>query len=430
MASAGLNLADGHVQSSRIARFRHSRTDAGTRGDRWQYRDTRPRKIGCSDLPVVRRHMISRDRIPQTKRWVVKIGSALLTRNGRGFDRTVLSPWADQMAHYVRSGGDLVLVSSGAVAEGMTRMGWTRRPKLLHELQAAAAIGQMGLIRAYEACFQKRGLHTAQVLLTRDDLADRERYLNARSTLRALLRLGVVPVVNENDTVATDELRFGDNDTLAALVANLIEADLLILLTDQDGLFDRDPRFDSAARLISETRVDDPQLDAVAGGSVGGLGRGGMITKVRAARLAARSGTATVIAPGNGQGVLERIQTGEPVGTLLKPYQEPQAARKRWLAGQLEVQGRLTLDAGAVRAVREQGKSLLAVGVKAGMGGFNRGEVVACVDEQGTEIARGLVNYDAQELSRIKGQPSTRFEDILGYLDDEELIHRDNLVLL
>lgn len=374
--------------------------------------------------------MISRDGIRNTRRWVVKIGSALLTRDGRGFDRTVLSPWADQMTGFRRNGGELVLVSSGAVAEGMTRMGWSRRPKSLHELQAAAAIGQMGLIRAYEACFQKRGLHAAQILLTRDDLDDRGRYLNARSTLLTLLRLGAVPVVNENDTVATDELRFGDNDTLAALVANLIEADLLILLTDQDGLFERDPRFDPSARLISETRVDNPQLDAVAGGSIGGLGLGGMVTKVRAARLAARSGTATVIAPGKEDGVLERIGAGEQVGTLLTPVQEPQAARKRWLAGQLQVQGTLSLDEGAVRALRRQGKSLLAVGVKAVQGAFNRGEVVACVDEQGIEIARGLVNYDALESGRIKGQPSSSFEAILGYLDDEELIHRDNLVLL
>ena len=374
--------------------------------------------------------MISRDGIRQTRRWVVKIGSALLTRDGQGFDRSVLSPWADQATELLRVGGELVIVSSGAVAEGMTRMGWTKRPKMLHELQAAAAIGQMGLIRAYEACFQKRGLHAAQVLLTRDDLADRERYLNARSTLLALLRLGVVPVVNENDTVATDELRFGDNDTLAALVANLVEADLLILLTDQDGLFDRDPRFDPSARLISETRIDNPQLDTVAGGSVSGLGRGGMVTKVRAARLAARSGTATVIGPGKGDGVLERIGAGEQIGTLLTPVQEPQAARKRWLAGQLQVQGRLTLDEGAVRALRRQGKSLLAVGVREVEGAFHRGEVVACVDEQGIELARGLVNYDALESTRIKGQPSSRFEEILGYLDDEELIHRDNLVLL
>jgi glutamate 5-kinase len=374
--------------------------------------------------------MISRDRIRQTRRWIVKIGSALLTRDGRGFDRAILSPWADQMAEFLRNNGELALVSSGAVAEGMTRMGWSRRPRILHELQAAAAIGQMGLIRAYETCFQKRGLHTAQILLTRDDLADRKRYLNARSTLFTLLRLRVVPVVNENDTVATDELRFGDNDTLAALVANLIEAELLVLLTDQDGLFDRDPRLDPSARLISETRVDNPQLDAVASGSVSGLGLGGMVTKVRAARLAARSGTATVIAPGKGERVLERIGAGEEVGTLLTPVQEPQAARKRWLAGQLQVQGRLTLDEGAVRALQKQGKSLLAVGVKSVQGDFHRGEVVACVDQQEREIARGLINYDALESARIKGQPSSRFQDILGYLDDKELIHRDNLVLM
>lgn len=374
--------------------------------------------------------MISRDMIPFTRRWVVKIGSALLTRDGEGLERSMLDPWVAQMAARRAAGTEVVLVSSGAVAEGMARMGWRVRPKALHALQAAAAIGQMGLVRAYEACFQARGLHTAQVLLTRDDLEDRARYLNARSTLRTLLKLGVVPVINENDTVATDELRFGDNDTLAALVANLIGADLLILLTDQDGLFDRDPRRHADAQLIRETRVDDPQLDEVAGGSVSGLGTGGMVTKVRAARLAARSGTPTIIAPGRGEQVLTRIGGGEVVGTLLVPFQGPQAARKQWLAGQLQVRGHLMLDAGAVKALRNNGTSLLAVGVKGVRGVFNRGEVVACVDEIGTEVARGLVNYDAQEIGRIKGQPSRRFEEILGYLDEEELIHRDNLVLL
>jgi glutamate 5-kinase len=374
--------------------------------------------------------MISRDMIPFTRRWVVKIGSALLTRDGEGLERSMLAPWVEQMAARRLAGNEVVLVSSGAVAEGMARMGWRARPKALHELQAAAAIGQMGLVRAYEDCFQARGLHTAQILLTRDDLADRARYLNARSTLRTLLKLGVVPVINENDTVATDELRFGDNDTLAALVANLIGADLLVLLTDQDGLFDRDPRRYADARLITRTRVDDPQLDEVAGGSVSGLGTGGMVTKVRAARLAARSGTPTIIAPGRGDRVLTRIAQGESVGTLLVPFQGPQAARKQWLAGQLQVRGQLTLDAGAVNAVREKGKSLLAVGVKALKGSFNRGEVVACMDEAGREVARGLVNYDAGEVARIRGQPSSQFETILGYLDDQELIHRDNLVLL
>jgi glutamate 5-kinase len=288
----------------------------------------------------------------------------------------------------------------------------------------------MGLVRHYEACFQTHGLHTAQVLLTRDDLADRRRYLNARSTLCTLLSLRVVPVINENDTVATDELRFGDNDTLAALVANLIEAELLILLTDQDGLFDRDPRRHADARLISETRVDDPLLDAAAGGSGSAQGTGGMVTKVRAARLAARSGAATIIAPGRGSEVLTRIGTGEPVGTLLTPAQGPQAARKQWLAGHLQPRGRLTLDAGAVRALCEQGKSLLAVGVKAVHGSFRRGEVVACVDEQWREVARGLINYDADETGRIMGQPSARFAEILGFQEEKELIHRDNLALL
>ncbi|WP_296806161.1 glutamate 5-kinase [Thiocapsa sp.] len=374
--------------------------------------------------------MISRAMIPFTRRWVVKIGSALLTRDGAGLERSMLAPWVEQISARRMAGNEVVLVSSGAVAEGMARMGWRSRPKALHALQAAAAIGQMGLVRAYEDCFQARGLHTAQVLLTHDDLADRARYLNARSTLRTLLKLGVIPVINENDTVATDELRFGDNDTLAALVANLIQADLLVLLTDQDGLFDRDPRAHADARLIPETRVDDPQLDQVAGGSVTGLGTGGMVTKVRAARLAARSGTPTVIAPGRGEDVLRRIGEGEGVGTLLVPFQGPQAARKQWLAGHLQVRGRLTLDAGAVSALREKGTSLLAVGVREVQGAFNRGEVVACVDESGREVARGLVNYDGQEVARVKGQPSSRFEAILGYLDEQELIHRDNLVLL
>jgi glutamate 5-kinase len=374
--------------------------------------------------------MTGREQLRHTHRWVVKIGSALLTENGQGLRRDTLSPWVEQMAGLVKGGVELLLVSSGAVAEGMSRMGWRRRPRTLHELQAAAAIGQMGLVQAYEACFQQRGLHTAQILLTRDDLADRARYLNARNTLKTLLRLGVVPVINENDTVATDELRFGDNDTLAALVANLVEADLLVLLTDQDGLFDRDPRFDPDARLIPETRVDNPQLDQVAGGSVSGLGLGGMVTKVRAARLAARSGAATLIGPGRGAGVLTRVRAGEPVGTLMVPVQGRQAARKRWLAGQLQVRGRLVIDDGAVRKLRESGSSLLAVGVRDVSGSFSRGEAVVCVDGSGREIARGLVNYDVQEVARIKGQPTSRIEAILGYADQEELIHRDNLVLV
>ena len=373
--------------------------------------------------------MISREKIATARRWVIKIGSALLTADGKGLSHEILSQWVEQMAALRNAGHEVVLVSSGAVAEGMSRMGWNARPRNLNELQAAAAIGQMGLVHAWEACFQRYGLHTAQILLTRDDLADRSRYLNARSTLRTLLALGVVPVVNENDTVTTDELRFGDNDTLAALVANLIEAELLILLTDQEGLFDADPRFNPRANLINETRVDNPQLDAVAGGSASGLGLGGMVTKVRAARLAARSGAGTVIASGRRDRVVEAISLGEVVGTLLVPVQEPQAARKRWLAGQLQVRGSLTLDAGAVRVLREQGSSLLAVGVKKVQGHFNRGEMVACVDENDREVARGLVNYNSDEAKRIMGRSSSEIADILGYIDEPELIHRDNLVI-
>ncbi|MCG7901086.1 MAG: glutamate 5-kinase [Candidatus Thiodiazotropha weberae] len=374
--------------------------------------------------------MISREKIASSKRWVIKIGSALLTADGKGLSSDLLGSWVEQIASLRHTGHQVVLVSSGAVAEGMSRMGWQSRPHNLNELQAAAAIGQMGLVQAWEAGFQKFDLHTAQVLLTRDDLEDRSRYLNARSTLRTLLELGVVPVVNENDTVTNDELRFGDNDTLAALVANLIEADLLVLLTDQEGLFDADPRFNPQAKLISQTRVDNPQLDQVAGGSASGLGLGGMVTKVRAARLAARSGTGTVIAAGRQKQVVDAIYRGEDVGTLLVPVQEPQAARKRWLAGQLQPRGSLTIDDGAVRVLREQGSSLLAVGVSDVKGDFARGEVVVCLDKQGSEVARGLVNYDAQETTRLMGVPSSRIEEVLGYVDEDELIHRDNLVLL
>ena len=372
----------------------------------------------------------ARDRVPATRRWVLKIGSALLTENGEGLARERLSRWVKQMAAWVLTGKELILVSSGAVAEGMSRMGWHRRPASIHELQAAAAIGQMGLIRAYETSFQKHGLHTAQVLLTHDDLTNRRRYLNARSTLKTLLGLGVVPVVNENDAVANEELRFGDNDTLAALVANLIEADLLVLLTDQEGLYDHDPRFDSVAKLINYSRVDNPLLDEMAGGSAGELGRGGMVTKVRAARLAARSGTATVIASGCRKDILKHIAVGENVGTLLSPVQGAETARKRWLASHLQVRGYLVLDAGAVKVLRDSGRSLLAVGVTEVKGNFSRGEVVACIDGQGREIARGLVNYSSDEAKKIMGKPSNCIREILGYVDEEELIHPDNLVLI
>lgn len=374
--------------------------------------------------------MSSRDQLSNARRWVVKIGSALLTANGAGLDRNAMLQWCRQIAVLREQGIEVVLVSSGAVAEGMTRLGWTRRPHALHDLQAAAAVGQMGLVEAYESKFQKFGLHTAQVLLGHDDISARDRYLNARSTLTTLLGLGVIPVVNENDTVVTDEIRFGDNDTLAALVANLVDADLLVILTDQEGLYDADPRSHSDAQLISEASVSDTRLDQMAGGSAGALGRGGMITKLRAARLASRSGADSVIAGGIEDDVLLKIAAGESVGTLLMVEQEPLVARKQWLAGMLKSRGSLTLDDGAVRVLQESGKSLLPVGVVAVSGDFRRGDLVACLDSTGAEIAKGLINYNADEARRIVGCSSREIEQRLGYCGDDEIIHRDNLVVL
>ncbi|MBT8121164.1 MAG: glutamate 5-kinase [Gammaproteobacteria bacterium] len=363
------------------------------------------------------------------RRGVIKIGSSLLTNDGQGLASDAIDSWVEQMAALRAAGHEVLLVSSGAVAEGMTRLGWTRRPHALHDLQAAAAVGQMGLIQAYESRFQTYGLHTAQVLLTREDLADRQRYLNARSTLRTLLGLGVIPVVNENDTVTTEEIRFGDNDTLAALVANLVEADLLIFLTDQQGMFDSDPRSNPAAALIGEAQADDVTLETMAAATGGALGRGGMLTKVRAARRAARSGALTMIVAGRDDNVLQRIAADDTLGTRLYPTREPLAARKQWLAGQLQVRGRLQLDAGASRVLLTSGSSLLPVGVVSVEGHFDRGDLVACVDPDGKEIARGLVNYNTTDSVRIAGQASNRIEELLGYIDEPELIHRDNLVL-
>ncbi|TVP90445.1 MAG: glutamate 5-kinase [Pseudomonadaceae bacterium] len=371
-----------------------------------------------------------REKVTNARRWVVKIGSALLTGDGRGLDQDAMRIWVEQLVALRNSGADLVLVSSGAVAAGMSRLGWSERPKTIHELQAAAAIGQMGLVQAWESSFQAHGLATAQVLLTHDDLSDRKRYLNARSTLRALLDLGVIPVVNENDTVVTDEIRFGDNDTLGALVTNLVEADLLVILTDKDGLYTADPGRDPNAELIAEAMADDARLDAMAGGSAGALGRGGMLTKLRAARLAARSGAGTVIVGGRIERVIDRLHAGEPLGTLLLPEKGLLAARKQWLAGHLQIRGRLFVDAGAVRALTSGRRSLLPVGVTAVEGSFRRGEMVACVGPDGREVARGLVNYGIQDAQRIVGQPTESISSILGYIDEPELVHRDNLVLL
>lgn len=374
--------------------------------------------------------MIKRENFKNVKRIVIKIGSSLLTKGGKGLDKVAIAAWVSQMANLRKQGVDVILVSSGSVAEGVWRLGLKTRPTTLHELQAAAAVGQMGLVRVFDDNFQQHGLHASQILLTHDDLSNRQRYLNARSTLLTLLNFGVVPVINENDTVATEEIRFGDNDTLAALVANLVEADLLIILTDQKGLFTADPSVNPDATLISEIRVDDNRLEGMAGDSRSGLGRGGMSTKVRAARLAARSGAATVIAAGVTEDVINVVLRGDEIGTHFLPNLEPLAARKQWLAGQLQVKGQLVLDDGAVKMLKNNGKSLLAVGVKWATGQFERGELVSCLNSNGIEIARGLVNYGIEDTQKIAGKSSTEFEKLLGYADDLELIHRDNLVLI
>ena len=364
------------------------------------------------------------------KRLVVKVGSSLVTDDGRGLDHAAVARWAEEIAQLKRDGREVVLVSSGAIAEGVKRLGWTKRPHAIHELQAAAAVGQMGLIQAYEAAFAKFGLHTAQILLTHDDLADRRRYLNARTTLRTLLELSVIPIVNENDTVTTDEIRVGDNDTLGALVANLSEADVLVLLTDQQGLYTADPRKYPQATFVGEARAGDPALEAMAGGAGSALGRGGMLTKVLAAKRAARSGASTIIACGRDTNVLTRLAAGEAIGTTLIAPAASLAARKQWLADHVQLAGKLRLDAGAVRALSKEGKSLLPIGVIAVEGNFERGEVVGCYAPDGREVARGLVNYGAQDAVKILRKPSAEIESILGYVDEAELIHRDNMVLL
>lgn len=362
------------------------------------------------------------------RRWIIKIGSALLTNDGQGLNADIIARWVRQIVYLGERDFEFVLVSSGAVVEGMSRLGWPERPTAIHELQAAAAVGQMGLVQTYEQAFKQYGRHTAQVLIDHDDLSNRERYLNARSTLSTLLSLNVIPIVNENDTVVTDEIRFGDNDTLAALVSNLVQAETLVILTDQDGLFEQDPRTNPNAKLVQQAASDDPKLQSMVGDG-GKFGRGGMVTKLRAAKVAARSGANTIIANGRSDTVLLDLATGESRGTLLTAAQQPQAARKRWLAGQLQMRGKLTLDAGAVKVLTEQGRSLLPVGVKSVSGEFTRGDMVACLAPNGEEVARGLVNYNSDECTKIIGQTSEKIAEILGYRNDEELIHRDNLVL-
>ncbi|MHA6832297.1 glutamate 5-kinase [Ralstonia pseudosolanacearum] len=374
--------------------------------------------------------MALRSLIADARRLVVKVGSSLVTDDGRGLDQAAIARWAAQIAALRAAGKEVVLVSSGAIAEGMQRLGWTRRPKEIHELQAAAAVGQMGLAQVYESEFARHGIRTAQVLLTHGDLADRERYLNARSTLLTLLGLGVVPIINENDTVVTDEIKFGDNDTLGALVTNLIEGDALIILTDQRGLYTADPRKHPDARFVDEAQAGAPELEAMAGGAGSSIGKGGMLTKIVAAKRAAKSGAHTVIASGREVDVLARLAGGEAIGTQLRAPTGRMAARKQWMIDHLQLRGRVVLDAGAVDKLTAGGKSLLPIGVTEVQGEFARGEVISCVDTAGREVARGLTNYSAAEARLIARKASSEIETVLGYVSAAELVHRDNLVLL
>ncbi len=367
--------------------------------------------------------------LKQAQRIVVKIGSSLVTNHGQGLDHVRLSSIAEQIAHLKEEKKTVVLVSSGAIAEGMQRLNWKKRPHELYKLQAAAAVGQMGLVQTYESCFYNHKLQAAQLLLTHEDLSDRKRYLNARSTLTTLLDMNVVPIINENDSVATDEIRFGDNDTLAALVTNLIEADVLVILTDQAGLYTTDPRIDSKAKLLNRVMVEDPAIEQMAGGTGSSIGRGGMLTKIIAAKHAARSGAHTIIASGHEENILIRLAQGESVGTQLLTNTKKLAARKQWLADHLQVHGNITLDEGAVKALTVEGKSLLPIGVIETTDNFERGEVVNCINAKGEEIARGLINYSAAETRKILRCASSEIETILGYVDEMELIHRDNLVI-
>lgn len=368
--------------------------------------------------------------VHSAQRIVIKVGSSLVTNNGKGLDNTAIRQWASQIAALRKQNKQVVLVSSGSVAEGMARLNWQTRPKAMNELQAAAAIGQMGLIQAYETAFHEHNLCAAQILLTHEDLADRHRYLNARSTLFTLLDLGVIPIVNENDTVVTDEIRLGDNDTLGALVTNLIEADVLIILTDQSGLYDSDPRKNPQAKLISVATAGDPALEEMAGGAGSNIGTGGMATKVLAAKRAANSGAHTVIASGREPNVLERLSQGESIGSELRASVAVRSARKQWLADHLRLRGQITLDEGALKALTLQGKSLLPVGVIRVNGEFERGDVVACLDENNVEYARGLINYSSSDTRRIMRQPTHKIETILGSMTASELMHRNNMVVL
>ena len=368
--------------------------------------------------------------IQHAKRVIIKVGSSLVTNDGKGLDQAAIAKWAHQIAQLRTMGKEVVLVSSGAIAEGMQRLGFEKRPTGIHELQACAAVGQMGLAQIYETSFRHHNIGTAQVLLTHADLADRERYLNARSTLFTLLRLAIVPIINENDTVVTDEIKFGDNDTLGALVANLIEADALIILTDQRGLYTADPRKNPDAQFVHDAKAGDPALEAMAGGAGTGIGRGGMLTKILAAKRAATSGAHTVIAWGREENVLTRLASGEAIGTQLTAQTAQLTARKQWMADHLQTAGKVTIDAGAVQKLTMEGKSLLPIGVIEVAGEFGRGDVITCLNTEGKPIARGISNYSSSEARRIMRKPSSEIAAILGFVEEPELIHRDNMVLL
>ncbi len=363
------------------------------------------------------------------KRVVVKVGSSLVTNEGRGLDEAAIGEWCRQMALLIQDGREVIMVSSGAIAEGMKRLGWAVRPKAIQELQAAAAVGQMGLAQMYETKLRLNGLGSAQVLLTHADLADRERYLNARSTLLTLLKLGVVPVINENDTVVNDEIKFGDNDTLGALVANLVEADALVILTDQKGLYSADPRKDPNATFVSEAKAGDPALEVMAGGAGSSIGRGGMLTKILAAKRAAGSGASTAIAWGREPDALTRLLAGESIGTLLVAQTQKQQARKQWMSDHLQLRGAVVVDAGAAVKLRDEGKSLLPIGMVQVEGDFARGDVIAVRDPAGGEIARGLANYSSSEARLLCKKASSEFEKLLGYAAEPEMLHRDNMVM-
>ena len=372
---------------------------------------------------------MSSDLLRSARRIVVKVGSSLVTNDGRGLDEAAIGEWCRQLAALAKDGREVIMVSSGAIAEGMKRLGWATRPREINELQAAAAVGQMGLAQMYETKLRENGMGSAQVLLTHADLADRERYLNARSTLLTLLQLHVVPVINENDTVVNDEIKFGDNDTLGALVANLVEADALVILTDQPGLYEADPRRDPGAKFVHEARAGDPALEAMAGGTGSSLGKGGMITKILAAKRAAGSGASTVIAWGRERDCLLRLARGEAIGTLLVAPTHKAQARKRWISDHLQLRGSVTVDEGAAAKVRAEGKSLLPIGMTSVEGDFSRGDVIAVRDGAGREVARGLANYASAEARLLCRRPSSQIERLLGYVAEHEMIHRDNLVV-